>query len=68
MKRAETEVNFDWGMSNPAPGVPADQFSARWTGKLVPTVSGKYRFGATADDGVRVYLDSVRGTATEMKH
>jgi beta-glucosidase len=44
-------------MSNPAPGLPADDFSARWTGKLVPTVSGKYRFGATADDGVRVYLD-----------
>ena len=25
--------------------------------KLVPTMSGKYRFGAIADDGVRVYLD-----------
>lgn len=57
LKRAETEVNFDWGLSNPAPGVPEDQFSARWTGKLVPPVSGKYRLGATADDGVRVYLD-----------
>jgi beta-glucosidase len=37
--------------------VPADDFSARWTGKIVPTVSGKYRLGAIADDGVRVYLD-----------
>jgi beta-glucosidase len=55
--RVEPEVNFDWGMSNPAPGVPADDFSARWTGKLVPTVSGKYRFGMIADDGVRVYVD-----------
>jgi len=57
LKRAETQVNFDWGMNNPAPGIPADQFSARWTGKLVPTVSGKYRFGAIADDGARIYLD-----------
>jgi beta-glucosidase len=56
-KRAEKEVNFDWGMNNPAPDLPADQFSARWTGKLVPTVSGKYRFGAIADDGARIYLD-----------
>ncbi len=55
--RIDEAVNFDWGMSNPAPGVPADDFSARWTGKLVPAVSGKYLFGATADDGVRVYLD-----------
>ena len=55
--RIEPEVNYDWGMENPAPGIPADDFSARWTGKLVPAMSGKYRFGAIADDGVRVYLD-----------
>src|SRR5439155_15503578 len=48
---------FDWGMGTPAPKLPADNFSARWTGKLTPTVSGKYRFGAIADDGVRIYLD-----------
>jgi beta-glucosidase len=57
LKRIDEAVNFDWGVSSPAPGLPADNFSARWTGKLVPTVSGKYRFGATADDGVRIYLD-----------
>ncbi|HEY0378515.1 MAG TPA: glycoside hydrolase family 3 C-terminal domain-containing protein [Pyrinomonadaceae bacterium] len=55
--RVDEAVNFDWAMSNPAPGVPADDFSARWTGKLVPAASGKYRLGATADDGLRVYLD-----------
>jgi beta-glucosidase len=57
LTRDEKAVDFDWGMNAPAPGVPADDFSARWTGKLVPTVSGKYRLGATADDGLRVYLD-----------
>jgi beta-glucosidase len=57
LKRMDQEVNFDWGISNPGPGLPADDFSARWTGRLVPTISGKYRFGAIADDGVRVYLD-----------
>jgi beta-glucosidase len=55
--RLDREVNFDWGMSNPAPGIPSDDFSARWTGKLVANKTGKYRFGAIADDGVRVYLD-----------
>jgi beta-glucosidase len=57
LTRDEKAVDFDWGMSNPAPGVSADDFSARWTGKLIPHVSGKYRLGATADDGLRVYLD-----------
>ena len=57
LKRVDEVVNFDWGMSNPAPGLPADDFSARWTGKVIPTMSGKYRFGAIADDGVRIYLD-----------
>ncbi|HEX8118164.1 MAG TPA: glycoside hydrolase family 3 C-terminal domain-containing protein, partial [Pyrinomonadaceae bacterium] len=57
LSRVDEAVNFDWGMNGPAPGVPADDFSARWTGKLVPAVSGKYQLGATADDGLRVYLD-----------
>lgn len=57
LTRVEREVDFDWAMMNPGPGVPADDFSVRWTGKLVPAMTGKYRFGAIADDGVRVYLD-----------
>jgi beta-glucosidase len=57
LKRVDESVNFDWGMGKPAPELPADNFSARWTGKLAPTISGKYRFGAIADDGVRIYLD-----------
>ncbi len=55
--RVDREVNFDWGMSNPAPGIGADDFSVRWTGKLTATVTGRYRLGVIADDGVRVYLD-----------
>ena len=55
--RVDREVNFDWGMLSPSPGIPADDFSARWTGKLVANTTGKYRFGAIVDDGVRVYLD-----------
>jgi beta-glucosidase len=55
--RVDPDVNFDWGLLSPAPGIPVDDFSARWTGKLVATTTGKYRLGAIADDGVRVYLD-----------
>jgi len=57
LKRVDASVNFDWGMGAPAAELPADNFSARWTGKLTPTISGKYHLGAIADDGVRIYLD-----------
>ena len=57
LKRVDESVDFDWGMLQPAPELPANNFSVRWTGKLTPTVTGTYRLGAIADDGVRVYLD-----------
>lgn len=58
LRRVDQEINFDWGMSGPGPGLPVDDFSVRWTGKIVPAESGKFRFGVLADDGVRVYVDN----------
>ncbi len=55
--RTDQQVNFDWGRYKPAPHVGENNFSVRWTGKLTPAESGVYRLGATADDGVRLYLD-----------
>ncbi|HST19587.1 MAG TPA: glycoside hydrolase family 3 C-terminal domain-containing protein, partial [Blastocatellia bacterium] len=55
--RTDEQVNFDWSRGRPAPQVSEDGFSVRWTGKFTPTESGKYKLGATFDDGVRVYLD-----------
>lgn len=55
--RTDEQVNFDWSRGRPAPQVNEDGFSVRWTGKLTPAESGAYQLGATADDGVRVYLD-----------
>ncbi|HKQ54047.1 MAG TPA: glycoside hydrolase family 3 C-terminal domain-containing protein [Pyrinomonadaceae bacterium] len=57
LTRENEQVNFDWDRGRVAPRLPYDNFSARWTGKFVPTESGTYQLGATADDGVRVYLD-----------
>jgi beta-glucosidase len=55
--RTDEQINFDWSRGRPAPQVNEDGFSVRWTGKLTPPESGMYQLGATADDGVRVYLD-----------
>jgi len=34
-----------------------DNFSVRWTGKLTPKKTDTYELGATADDGVRIWLN-----------
>jgi beta-glucosidase len=55
--RTDAAVNFNWVGGTPDPKIPHDHFSARWTGKLVPAVSGEYKIGAASDDGSRVFLD-----------
>lgn len=55
--RNDGSVNFDWGGGGPGSGVPADNFSARWTRQLSFN-AGEYTFIARADDGIRVWLDS----------
>lgn len=55
--RDEGAVNYSWGYGTPAPQVPVDHFSARWTANL-NFPSGRYRFSATSDDGVRVWVNN----------
>jgi hypothetical protein len=49
-------INNNWGSGGPGNGVPNDNFSVRWTGVYVFN-GADYRFTATADDGIRVWLD-----------
>lgn len=55
--RCESAVDHDWGTGGPGGGVPADQFSARWTGTQSFPTAGAYAFTVTADDGVRLWVD-----------
>ena len=57
VERTEARLDHDWGTGSPVPGVPADDFSARWVRYLV-TSSAVYRFTATSDDGIRVWVDN----------
>ena len=54
--RGEDYINFNWSAGAPASGLPADNFSVRWTRRLWFD-QGTYRFYATSDDGVRVWID-----------
>lgn len=54
--RNDQDVNFNWGRANPAPGLPADGFSTRWT-RVLSFEAATYRFHALVDDGLRIYVD-----------
>lgn len=53
--RYDAQINFNWNGA-PATGINADQFSVRWTSN-VQLEAGTYRFSATADDGVRLWVN-----------
>ena len=56
--RVEPRVKFDWGQNSPDPSIGVDTFSARWNGWVQPQFTQNYTFSATADDGVRVWVNN----------
>lgn len=67
-RRIDGNVDFNWWESAPAPGVPADSFFARWTGVLVPAVSGRYDLGARVFGSFRLWLDDTLFTEYSDRH
>lgn len=59
LERDENEINYDWRSDSPDNAVNDDGFSARWT-RYFYLEQGRYRFEASSDDGVRVYVDGQR--------
>lgn len=57
LTRIDKQVNFNWESGSPDPKINSDQFSARWTGKLVPSETNIYQLSITTDDGLHFYLD-----------
>jgi beta-glucosidase len=67
--RTDPAVDFRWYRGSPTsdlvargevPGdraIDNDEFSVRWTGQLVPPVSGEYELTVTGDDGFRLAID-----------
>ena len=58
LQRTETAVDYDWGDGSPDTAVNHDNFSARWTRTINIPSSSSYRFTATMDDGLRVWVDN----------
>ena len=70
MVRVDPTVDFRWDRIAPTDAAVArgelpadralgpDEFSVRWTGVLVPPVSGEYQVTVSGDDGFRLFVDS----------
>jgi hypothetical protein len=59
LKRRDAVIDFKWLRDAPAPGLPKNRFSVRWTGSP-EFKQGSYHFRVKADDGVRLWVDDVR--------
>ncbi|MFP2924469.1 PA14 domain-containing protein [Pyxidicoccus sp. 3LG] len=55
--RRESFVSTFWGTTAPAPGVPVDRWSARWSATLTAPATGTYTLRTNTEDGVRLWLD-----------
>ncbi len=69
LQRIDSRLAFRWDRGSPTDDLVAqgqlssdkaltgDNFSVRWTGQLLPPVSGRYELSLGTNDGGRVYLD-----------
>lgn len=64
--RVEPEINLFEDVS-PAPGIPREHYSARWSGQLLAPASGEYTFTFAGDDGYRLFIDD-RALIDEWNH
>jgi beta-glucosidase len=55
--RSDEQIDFNWGDGSPNTLIPADHFSARWTGSLVAPKTGDYTISLTSDDGSRLFIN-----------
>lgn len=61
--RRDKVIDFDWDRGSPAPEIPNDGFSIRWSGTFTAPHSGSsrnYTFTTRTNDGARLYLDGER--------
>ena len=57
MTRWDRTIDFRWWGGAPDARVGDDNFSVRWT-RSIPLAAGNYRFNATMDDGMRVWINN----------
>ncbi len=55
--RIDKNINFYWEAGSPSAVLPDDNFSIRWTGYIVPPVSGTYHIGCWGMPTLTIWLE-----------
>jgi len=58
LERTDAVVNFNWAGNGPDKLLPANGFSARWSGQLAAPSSEAYTFYLYSDGGVRLWVNN----------
>jgi len=66
--RIDKNIDFYWESNSPSPGLPDDEFSIRWTGYLVPPVTGTYSIGSWGMPTLDVWLEGERILRHNTEH
>lgn len=57
--QTEKHISYQWPGNGESKGLPATDFSVRWTGVLCSDKTLDYEFVLGGDDGYRIYIDDV---------
>ncbi|MCY1722133.1 glycoside hydrolase family 3 C-terminal domain-containing protein [Prolixibacteraceae bacterium Z1-6] len=66
--RIDKDINFYWESDAPAPELNDDDFSVRWTGYIVPPVSGTYNIGCWGMPTLDIWFEGEKILSHNSKH
>jgi len=55
--RIDPQIDFHWTLFSPDPVLAADDYSVKWTGKLLSPGDGVYKIGLDGNDGYKLYIN-----------
>ncbi len=58
IQRADSAVNFNWGLGSPGTAIDVDNFCASWDGFISAPRANTYCFGGSSDDGMRIWVNN----------
>lgn len=67
--RTDSQIDLYWNPAQPMPGLPVEGVNLRWTGVIVPQVSGEHELAITYIGAAQLFIDDnpVTGTATHPR-
>ncbi|WP_075590717.1 glycoside hydrolase family 3 protein [Labilibacter marinus] len=68
MHRIDEKVDFNWWNASPDVTINTDTFSVRWTGVIIPEVSGTYAIGIEAFPKMSLWIDGEEIVNYQSEH